>query len=182
LVAIVVLLISMPARLAAETFRNPPARPLLVVTTHARIDRLATPQTPPETVLNSLFVFADRTLIQSFNIAASTFGGDPQISSLARGRVPVAEWKALVSAMTKARVDVHQDCRIVPVGLPPFQTMSDMVIRWYGRQGRRNTFTIRFLSDTGPVCEFAIIELMSTIINTTANVVGADTSEYFAVP
>jgi hypothetical protein len=167
---------------SAESFRNPPARPLLVMTTHARVDYAMNTQIPPDIYLNSLFVFADRTLIQSFNSSASMFDVDPQVSSHARGRVPVAEWNILVSAMTNARVDVHEDCRILPVGLPPFQTVSEIVIRWYGRQGRRNTFTVRHLGDTGPICEFAVIELMSAIINASAKVAGAGTSEYFAVP
>jgi hypothetical protein len=41
---------------------------------------------------------------------------------------------------------------------------------------------VRHLGDTGPICEFAVIELMSAIINASAKVAGAGTSEYFAVP
>jgi hypothetical protein len=84
--------------------------------------------------------------------------------------------------MVNARIDTRQSCRIGPVGLPSTQTVGELVIRWYGRQGRKNTFEISRGTDFGPVCEFAVIELLSAITQVTARVTAADTSEYFSVP
>ena len=53
----------------AEVFRNTPARPLLIMTTHAQTDYPPGVPFPPEENLSALFVFADRTLIHSFNHA-----------------------------------------------------------------------------------------------------------------
>jgi hypothetical protein len=166
----------------AEVFRNTPARPLLIMTTHAQIDYPPGVPFPPEENLSALFVFADRTLIHSFNHAPEIVDEGPQISSQVRGRVPVADWNALISAMVNARIDTRQSCRIGPVGLPSTQTVGELVIRWYGRQGRKNTFEISRGTDFGPVCEFAVIELLSAITQVTARVTAADTSEYFSVP
>jgi len=84
--------------------------------------------------------------------------------------------------MIDARIDSHQDCRIFPVGLPFFETTSEIVFRWYGRQGRKNTFTVRHGGGPGPVCEFAITQLLAALNGATANVQAAGTSEYFSIP
>ena len=166
--------------LDAEVFRNTPSRPLLVMTTHARTDYPVNTLIPPEENLTALFIFADRTLIHSFN-HARVFFNEPQISSHVRGRVPIADWNALVSAMVDSRIDTLQSCNVPPIGVPPTQTVGDLVIRWYGRQGRRNTFTIS-RGGSGPSCDRAAIDLLIAINQTTAKVTAAPTSEYFSVP
>jgi hypothetical protein len=60
--------------------------------------------------------------------------------------------------------------------------MSEIVLRWYGRQGRTNTFTVRHGGTSGPICELAIIELLTALNGATANVAAAGTSEYFSLP
>jgi hypothetical protein len=166
----------------AEVFRNAPARPLLVMTTHAEIDYPPIVPLPSEENLSALFVFANRTLIQSFNHAPELGEQGSQISSHVRGRVPAADWNALISAMVEAGIDTAQSCRIVPVGLPSTQTVSKLVIRWYGREGRTNTFELSFGPGSGPVCDLAVLELLGAITQAAVRVVAAPTSEYFSVP
>jgi hypothetical protein len=175
-----VLLASTP--LCAASFRNAPARPLLVMTTHARTTGDVNTQIPSHDHLNSLFLFADRTLIQSFNRAPILFNVDVQISSHTRGRLTVSDWNALVAAMIAARIDTHQDCRIILVGLPAVSPVSEIVIRWYGRRGRKNAFEISQGAESGPPCDFDVIQLLSAIGNATAKVAAAAGSEYFSVP
>ena len=181
-VAIVTLLALVPSTALAESFRNAPARPLVVMTTHVVTVSPLNTAVPPRVSLNSLFLFADRTLVQSFNSSPVDFGLDAQINSHTRGRVTPAEFRSVATAMSNARIDTHQDCRIVPVGLPPLATTSEIVFRWYGRQGRTNTFTVRHGGDSGPICELAVIELLAALNGATANVQTAGTSEYFSIP
>jgi hypothetical protein len=150
------------------------------VTTQARTDYPVNTQIPPDVSLNVLFVFADRTLINSFNHGKVLFD-EPQFSIHVRGRVLNADWNALVSAMVDARIDTLQSCDMQPIGLPPLQTVGDVVIRWYGRQGRRNTFTIS-RGGSGPPCDRAAVDLLLAINETTAKVTAAPNSEYFSVP
>jgi hypothetical protein len=152
------------------------------MTTYVRSQSLVNTAVPARVSLNAFFLFADRTLVQTFNSAPAVFGQEAHVSSQTRGRVVPAEFRAIASAMVDARIDAHQDCRIVPVGLPPFDTMSEIVFRWYGRQGRTNTFTVRHGGGSGPICELAITNLLSALNGATANVSAASTSEYFSLP
>ena len=181
-VAIVTLLALAPSTAFAESFRNAPARPLVVMTTHVVSVSPVNTAVQSRVSLNSLFLFADRTLVQSFNSSPVEFGLDAQINSHTRGRVTAAELRAVATAMSNARIDTHQDCRIVPVGLPPLETTSEIVFRWYGRQGRTNRFTVRHGGDSGPICELAVVELLAALNLAAANVSTAGASEYFAVP
>lgn len=180
--AIVTILALVPSTASGESFRNAPARPLVVMTTYVRSESAAVTQVPSRVSLNSFFLFADRTLVQSFNSAPVVFGQETHVSSLTRGRVSPAEFRDIAAAMTNARIDTHRDCRIVPVGVPFFETLSEIRFRWYGRQGRTNTFTVRHGGDSGPICELEVIELLSALNGATASVSTAGTSEYFAVP
>jgi hypothetical protein len=168
-----------PGSSSADTFRNFPSRPLLVMTTHAQTN---VPLLPPALFMSSLVVFANRTLAQSFHSSASPPGVAPQLSLQTRGRIPAAEWAALLSAMTDSRVDVHENCRIPRVGLPVATVTSEIVFRWYGRQGRTNTFSVEHPGDSGPTCDLSVLELVTAANAAAAKVAADGTSEYFSVP
>jgi hypothetical protein len=170
--------------LPEESYRNAPARPLLVMTTYATTLTLLEEPLDPRVFVSSVYLFADRTLIQSFNHSPEPFGVEPQISSYLYGRVPIAEWNDLVAQMTAARVDAQGSCQIPTVGAPAIfaNDTSERVVRWYGRRERRNTFSINRGDDAVPGCDVPVLQFATAVSRATEKVLAASTSEYFAVP
>lgn len=104
------------------------------------------------------FIFRDGTSIHS-SISFSRFDPFPRLGSSDRLRASRAVRQALGAAMARAEIGLLGDCRYVAES-PELEL--DLVIRWFARGGRENTFRVT-TRDVAPECTPAARALVDQI-------------------
>jgi len=104
------------------------------------------------------FIFRDGTSVYS-SISFSRFDPFPRLGSSDRLRASPAVRKALGAAMDRAEIGLLGDCRYVAES-PELEL--ELVIRWFGRGGRENTFRVT-TRDVVPDCSPAAQALVGQI-------------------
>jgi hypothetical protein len=176
----------LPGSLLAESFKNPPAQPLLVIRSfHTPETVLSNLPPDPRVFLTTLFIFYDRTLVRSISVSPEPFGIRPQLAEYTRGKIPFAVWNNLRSSMTVTGIDSLQSCRFFRPGAqqdPASNAIGETVINWHGRTGRKNSFTMTSGGGDASACQANVLNLIGAIFEAAEHVERARTSEHFVSP